>query len=292
MKNLNGRSHPKTTITVRDNKDFEAAFYVDSDNSENPPVRYSPHIHDTVEIYFLLEGESSFSVENRMYRLNAGDAVISMPDELHYCLRKSASPHAHACIWFDPNSKFLFGDFFKTDKRHIVLAEDKKKELIFQLKKLETAADARDKYSEYVILIYILGLIHSALAVADENDNGIAPYPAVLKNVLDYISANFATIKSVGEITEKYFISRSSLSRLFNKYLHVSPKVYLESKKLSFARKLLKSGSSVYSAAEEAGFSDCSNFIRLFKLRFGVTPARYKSNPSLDFLYNDNVIDN
>lgn len=69
------------TLSVPTEGAFEAAFYVDDSRDEKPPKRYAPHIHDTLEIYFLLDGESSFSVENKIYKLGAGDAVISRPNE-------------------------------------------------------------------------------------------------------------------------------------------------------------------------------------------------------------------
>ena len=63
---------------------------------------------------------------------------------------------------------------------------------------------------------------------------------------------------------------------MFKVYLNTTPKLYIETKKLAFSRKLLKDGLSVGEASVEAGFLDVSNFIRLFKRRFGVTPREYK----------------
>ena len=94
------------TLSVPSEGAFEAAFYVDDSRDEKPPKRYAPHIHDTLEIYFLLDGESSFSVENKIYKLGAGDAVISRPNELHYCLHDRTARHSHACIGLRPTPNF------------------------------------------------------------------------------------------------------------------------------------------------------------------------------------------
>ena len=56
----------------------------------------------------------------------------------------------------------------------------------------------------------------------------------------------------------------------------VLSKMYLETKKLAYSRMLLKEGMPVADACSLAGFSDYSNFIRLFRLRFGITPNKYK----------------
>ena len=66
--------------------------------------------------------------------------------------------------------------------------------------------------------------------------------------------------------------------RLFKEHLNTTPKTYLESKRLVHSQILLKEGKSVLDACMESGFPDYSNYIRLFKRRFGVTPKQYKDS--------------
>jgi AraC-like DNA-binding protein len=54
--------------------------------------------------------------------------------------------------------------------------------------------------------------------------------------------------------------------------------MYLESKRLAHSQILLKEGKSVLDACMESGFSDYSNYIRLFKRRFMITPKQYKDS--------------
>ena len=63
---------------------------------------------------------------------------------------------------------------------------------------------------------------------------------------------------------------------MFKDYLNTTPKHYIETKKLAYSRRLLQNGLSVSDAAVESGFSDASNFIRLFKKRFEITPREYR----------------
>ena len=279
-----------TTLSVPSDGTFEAAFYVDDSREEKPPKRYAPHIHDSLEFYFLLDGESSFSVENNIYKLTRGDAVISRPNELHFCLHDKTARHSHACLWLATDAGFLLGDFLASERTRISLSEPEKAELIGMISRLKTAATGRDKQSQYAYIIYILNLLRPALGKKEADEAKTQPLPPVLSAILDDISANFREIDSMDELAAKFFVSRSTLSRLFAEHMHVTPKAYVESRKLAYARKMLRGGASVYSAAAGSGFSDCSNFIRLFKTRFGTTPAKYKSGSTLDLLYDDNVI--
>jgi AraC-like DNA-binding protein len=103
------------------------------------------------------------------------------------------------------------------------------------------------------------------------------PYiPIALQRIIDDINRNFASIRNVNDILTTHFISSATLTRWFRKYIHSSPREYLESVRLSNATKMLVNGSSVTEACMSSGFSDCSHFIALFKKRFGETPYSYK----------------
>ena len=83
-------------------------------------------------------------------------------------------------------------------------------------------------------------------------------------------------VRSVNDILTSHFVSSATLTRWFRKYLHSSPREYLESVKLANAAVLLSNGHSVTDACMRSGFSDCSHFIVLFKKKFGETPLKYK----------------
>ena len=56
----------------------------------------------------------------------------------------------------------------------------------------------------------------------------------------------------------------------------MTPKRYLEDKKLQKACILLKEQRKVIEACFESGFSDYSHFISIFKKNFNTTPMKYK----------------
>ena len=116
-----------------------------------------------------------------------------------------------------------------------------------------------------------------ALLEKNEASGGEKSYiPIALQRILDDIHQNFASIKSVNDILSTHFVSSATLTRWFRKYIHSSPREYLESIRLSNATRMLASGASVTDSCMSSGFSDCSHFIALFKKRFGETPYCYK----------------
>lgn len=255
---------------------YEVKYYYADAPDEKPPRVFPFHLHDQLEMYILLEGDVSFAVESSLYKLSPGDAIISKPNEMHNCILNSQSVHRHLCFWFDPSSAFLFDAFLGHDfgkGNHIIPDDESKKELFGVLDSLRAASEAGETHKQLYLTLHMLDLYRRFTV------NTVAPQvlPRVLAEILADIDENFKSIRSIEYFTTKYYISQSTLNRLFRTYLHTSPKKYIETKRLAYSRVLLNRGETVLSACMESGFSDYSNYIRLFKNRFEMTPGQYQS---------------
>ena len=258
--------------------DFNMEYYMNNEERIAAAQVFTPHVHDVLELYILLEGDTSFVVEHSLYRLSPGDIVISKPNEMHNCILNSASTHKHLCLWFDPSCDFLFSDFLAHDFgignvcRPTPEDFEKIRQICMELHR--ASKEGKDKQDEFRLAVDLLYYIRRNLD-ADERSETLPP---LLHKILADINNELTSINSLSYFTDKYFISASTLSRLFRKHLRTSPKVYMETKRLAYARILLKRGMSVADACAEAGFPDYSNFIRLFRTRFGVTPLQYRNS--------------
>ena len=264
------------TLTVPDVCGYKVKYYYSNKVSEENPRNWTPHIHDTLEVYILVEGDVSFSVETSHYKLSPGDVIITKPNELHNCILNSRSIHRHLCFWFDTAASFIFEEFLRHDfgKGNLLRPDKEAKARLEEIyDRLMTAKEEGDSYSEFYLTLEILGILRKFIST---DDVGGAELPSVMKEILLDINRNLKSIKNLDYFTAKYFLSQSTLYRMFKVYLNTTPKLYIETKKLAFSRKLLKDGLSVGEASVEAGFLDVSNFIRLVKRRFGVTPREYK----------------
>ena len=130
----------------------------------------------------------------------------------------------------------------------------------------------KNNVKEASLILTMLSAISEARCASER----IADVPVIFSEIIRFVKQNFAQIRTVADIAEKFFISPSTLNRYFRTYLHTTPREYVETKKLAHAMELLKGGSGVTEACTEAGFSDCSHFIVLFKKKFGSTPLKYK----------------
>ncbi|MBR5192323.1 MAG: helix-turn-helix domain-containing protein [Clostridia bacterium] len=257
-------------FTVSDIGSLDITFYLSDSLGQFNPRVFPPHSHDVFEIYFLISGNVSFMVENNVYKLNNGDVIISRPNEVHNCILNEKSVHKHACLWINTSTDFLFSKLTNKNVTHLSTTNEEREKLI---KLFNDLNQEKDDFSIFATTINILKLLYSA----NQGDSSSCCVPNVLKQILLYINEKFKTIQNVKEVLDKFYISKTSLIRLFKKHLHTTPKLYLETKKLAYSRILLKHGESVLDACFLSGFSDYSNYIRLFRKRFNITPGKYRT---------------
>ena len=101
--------------------------------------------------------------------------------------------------------------------------------------------------------------------------------PSGFSSIVEYISLHYTEPGcTVTDICERFYISKSTLCRRFQRYFQTTPSDYIEAKRFSESKKLLGSGQSVQNACLKSGFSDCSYFIMRFRKKFGITPYKYQ----------------
>ena len=265
------------TLYVPQMADGLIEYYFSRQNDEVAAKVFPFHVHSKLEMYILLEGDVSFAVESSLYKMSGGDAIITRPNEIHNCILNSNSVHRHMCFWFDPSNDFLYGDFLTHPfgKNNLIVPDAPSKARLLEIyEALYEASEKKDAYAQQYLILEMLAIFRRFVSGEDASSE----MPAMLKAILSDIEENFATVRSLDYYTEKYYISSSTLNRLFKKYLRTTPKMYIESKRLSYSRLLLNSGKSVLAACMESGFPDYSNYIRLFKKRFDMTPKQYRDS--------------
>ncbi len=238
------------------------------------PAAEPAHIHEYAEVFFNLDSEVSFLINNNLYPVKKGSAVVSRANDVHVCLYNETCVQEYFCLWIDAPEDSPILSFLNTPAFYPLLSFDETtskalKALFFSL---EEACETGDELQRTSLFLQLLVRLKEREDVCPAEE----ALPPVLQKILDDINENFATIHHVGELLDTHFISSATLNRYFRKYIRLSPRAFLESKKLSHAAMLLSKGESVTEACMQSGFSDCSHFIVLFKKKFGKTPLKYK----------------
>lgn len=245
------------------------------------------HLHDMLEIYVYVSGNADFIIRDSYKSLKFCDILFTFPNELHRPVIKSDEEYERFYITlpldafedFDecedsPLSCFL--SVRDSDSRIIELDDEERSAFLRVLGKISEyiEANGRGGYLTYSYFLRALYILNRAKSISIPADASLAP---ILKEVLGYISENYASLMTVSEIAKHFHVSSSYLSSLFSSSMKVGIKQYLQYKKISGAKMMLSKGASVTDVCFECGFNSCSHFISVFKEATGMTPNKYRA---------------
>ena len=232
------------------------------------------HIHPYYEMYVYLSGDISFVVNHHIYDLKPGDIIFTEPNKMHHSVVNSNCIHEHYCIFFyaiDETLSTIFSQLAKQTYLHFCEEEkDAFLKLLQTINRNFKTSDC-DPFIRIASIYELLSLLRYTIGYK------ILPeYPYPLQEILSFIDKHFAELHSLAPIRTQFFISQSSLERLFRKHLQITPYQYIHAKKMEYACRMLADGASVTDSAIKSGFSDVSHFIVDFRRRFDMTPNQYQ----------------
>ena len=88
-----------------------------------------------------------------------------------------------------------------------------------------------------------------------------------------YLNKNLKENITLDQISQKFFISKHYLNRIFRKATGTTVFDYLLHKRISLAQQLLTGGMNAQDAAIQSGFSDYSTFYRAYVRILGHAPS-------------------
>ena len=105
----------------------------------------------------------------------------------------------------------------------------------------------------------------------------VADYSPCIYKALTYIKQNLSMQLSIQEIAKQVFVSKSTLTKHFQKELHMSVNEYICSTIMAEAERLLMTSNiSIHDLSQRFGYSDQLYFSRRFKEKFGISPRDYR----------------
>lgn len=121
--------------------------------------------------------------------------------------------------------------------------------------------------------------LYCALAARDDEAGPVDANVATVKLMISFIREHYAEDVRLDDVARAGAVSRSTCSRLFNRYAGRSPMGYLIDYRLEMGAARLRSGSEpVAAVAAACGFSQQSYFTRMFQRAYGMSPRAYRES--------------
>ncbi len=251
------------------------------------PWHYETHDHSAVEICLTLEGVVDYTVQDTLYHVRKGEALILPPDI------------PHSLSMGDNSSRYLY--LFEPE---MILAMRDIKAVIRQFNRpfhLHDGSDAHIRIREallkaqavyergeamwntacygYFLRMYAALGQHSLLNQRPrQKETDHSEDPEVITAAMGYINTHYREELTRNDVAEFAGFSRFYFSRSFKKQTGYSFKDYLCQKRLQVAADLLiRSNSPRKDVARESGFGSVATFNRVFREKKGCTPTQYRA---------------
>lgn len=246
-------------------------FEVDCDTTQM-------HLHNEMEILYVLSGRVAVMKKNGNVLLKAEDFAVFNPFEYHELYKEDGSHTISLYIRMEVLKQCQIGmveccSCIQTDRSDYISLIRTKMASIFK-NYLE------DSDSQYV---YILSLLYGLLFVLKQQFT-FAPSSKMmmeqnqrLVDALLYINQNMTENISLQDVAENCYLSKSHLSRLFHKGMNMTFSEYLREMRIRRAANFLcLTDASIMEIAVECGYTNCNTLIANFKDMYGMTPGEYR----------------
>jgi len=232
-----------------------------------------PHIHNQIEIIYVLSGKTIVTLEETPYALKKGNLMLIFPFQLHGI---KSFPDCDLLIQiFEPAyaSEYIpyIGNYIPENPiLHHIEADC-----------LDAIMKADNYYknnkSMRIIKAYVslyMSFIYEHMKMKNVK---FLDYHNTLGEILIYIDSHYKNDINLSIVAEHLHITKSYISKLFVSKLHSSFTDYVNYLRIEYAIKLIKNSDlSISNIAYECGFLSERTFFRVFKKLNGMTPLQFK----------------
>ena len=253
------------------------------------------HYHNMYEMGICVSGSGEFQINDKLYRFSKGDIVFVNHFTPHYSNSDHGYPARWKVVFFDPIKLMQLAGMLDPEKALMtanvdipfsgVFSPDENPDLTNFVTNIIKQTEIRDEYTDASLAFSIGSFIiactrytqthhinEKPMMINRQHYHKIAPAIAIINKNM----TNSAMIRE-DALAQVCKMSIPNMRKLFIKYTGLSPKVYINHIRMSYAEYLLiNTDMTVLKIANEVGYSEVSGFNRIFASTFGMTPSEYR----------------
>lgn len=241
------------------------------------------HIHADIELFYVMNGQLDFMVEDKQYRLGASDFLIVNADKKH-----SYQAHGEVLAVSMHISYAKLSEMLKQNMVffwcNTVLEHHEMYEVVRGIIKKIISEQFHNQGDD---IIYMNSLYFELLHVLthdfvlnrgeQQELNREHKFDDRKQKISEYIHLNYDKPISLNDLAHKLFLSNAYLSKYIKRQFGMSFVDYVNSVRLNYAvSQLLHSDKSVVRIAMDTGFASSAALNKVFKEKYHMTPTTYR----------------
>ncbi len=257
-------------------------FYLFEQNSQV----YDAHYHDFNKCILVCKGHLDYSIEGKNHLVHGPTVILVKEHEMHHVKVYKDQPYERVVLYLrsdfleeQSTSETNLLTCFNEGDKIIALNEKDHEDLLVYMKQLSetisTPAYGHDVLAYSLLLAAVVKLNEIQKSYVTELTSPTVSFDKRVESAMAYIQHHLTGSLTIQEIADVTYLSKYHLMRLFKQETGYSIHQYVLEKRLVLATRLIKEGMSYSEAAQKAGFTDYSIFLRAFKKRYDLSPRQY-----------------
>lgn len=250
------------------------------------------HYHEFDKLILFLGGKVSYTIEGVTYFLKPWDILLVQHNMIHKPEIDPSEPYERVVIWLGrewlasrSDSDAVLDSCFDSARQqgfHLLRTDAERRLYYMQtIQQLEEAMRSGEfgakRLADVLCQQILIGVNRDVLRfrTAQEEKDSYRLDPK-MEEVIRYIAAHLSEELSVDILAKEFFLSRYYLMHRFKAITGYTLHQYISQKRLLLAGELIRQGTPVMKAAEQAGFAEYSTFLRAFQNTFHMSPREFR----------------
>lgn len=267
-----------------------------------PPVCMdmpAKHFHDEYEIYYLAQGERCYFIEQHTYRIQKGDLVIIDSRQIHKTSSLEKSSYYRLLVEFkeEPFASFFSSmggldlkDFFAQYQGVLKLPQKDQRRVIQCFLGMAKEIEEKREGSDLALMMELARLL---ICIIRSSAGPVVPEPVpdhgeikegsvkyrLVNDAASYIAASCTRCRTLEEIADHFYVSKSYLSRIFKEVTGFTVNEYIHIHRVRRGQKLLKETTlNMTEIADALGYESLTYFEKMFKKYARLTPLKFRKD--------------
>ncbi len=282
---LDEKQRAPTLIPMLINADYEPFLGV----SPFPGYR-GLHCHDFFEFYLFFSGAPYYCIGDQTFPLKPCTLAIIPPFHMHGLVGAEAdTAYERAWMYVTPamvrkismgvsNLSEFFGQCVQAGKAYFPICYETAQNLRQSIAAVKAHAGDTGEISKWQNDLRVANFLSDVYDIAQAAD--ISCKPVILNEsiqaILTYLNDHYCERISIPELSRRFGISASCMTREFTAYTGRSVYDYVLYRRILSAKEKICAGMPFTQTAYACGFNDYSCFLRAFIKSVGQSPTAYK----------------
>ncbi|MGL4737125.1 MAG: AraC family transcriptional regulator [Cellulosilyticaceae bacterium] len=260
--------------------------YEDYDGYDGMEERLFYHYHNAVEVSIVVEGEGYYFVEGTAIKVQKGSIILFNSLVPHAWIASEEHPAIQRTFTFFPTLLFdqeikqsgneLFKEFWEVHRVSYTQEDAADFFYLWQqiYKEYEEKGEGYQQIIKQLIAIFLLYEVRRHRTCQNAKKKKVVHVE--VDHAVRYMRQNFQRNITLEEVAKAIYMHPNYLSSLFKKTYGIPFAEYMNMLKVSMATELMQTTDlDLEEIARQSGFSSVSNFYRVFKKVYNMSPGQY-----------------